>query len=299
MDPLEVRLIYAGGQADGGQLDAAHLGRSLVGFASLVEAMHNLVSPDAAPVVVRVRATDEGSVEVLLVLEHLLEDAVRLGSSDTAAAMANYAQIFSSIAAAIAAARWWMRGSGTLSRRTDGSHVVVDEDGVEHVIPAHIVRVIRSSRFREFFRDWFAPLIAGVSDHIAARSEPQEIPDVVVDAEAAGMINELSDAGDSDIDEFRNLTTLEVRTVAFKTGEKWRVQILGGGSAWVRITDQEFMDRVVSGAEAFAEGDRLYVDLDTRRTTSEEGMTRVEHVVTKVHDHRHLPKQGHIDGDAA
>jgi hypothetical protein len=84
---------------------------------------------------------------------------------------------------------------------------------------------------------------------------------------------------------------LSIIALSFKPGHKWKFS--DGISA--TIEDGEFWDRVHKHEEKFEEEDQLRVTLRTTTTRDSKGVLHNVHVIEKVLEHIHTPKQMKID----
>ena len=96
----------------------------------------------------------------------------------------------------------------------------------------------------------------------------------------------------SDGSEGDSILTDEVRQVAytlvtvnFKPGNKWRLND-GSSTISAAIEDQEFLEKVASRKELFADGDVLLCEVRIRQSSDGDGLIRTTHTIQRVLEHR-------------
>jgi len=77
---------------------------------------------------------------------------------------------------------------------------------------------------------------------------------------------------------------LEVQTISFKEGNKWRFSD-GARSFYADMKDTDFMARVNTGSERFGKQDVLKVDLRSIQTMTDNGL-KIKYLVIRVYEHR-------------
>jgi hypothetical protein len=83
---------------------------------------------------------------------------------------------------------------------------------------------------------------------------------------------------------------LSIIALSFKPGHKWKFS--DGVSA--AIEDKSFWDRIHKHEEIFEEDDQLRVMLRTTTTRDDKGVLHNQHVIERVLEHLHVPKQSKL-----
>lgn len=98
---------------------------------------------------------------------------------------------------------------------------------------------------------------------------------------------------DEPIWESLRTTAVQIETIAFKEGHKWKVNN-GNNSIFVTIEDSDFNNRIKLRQEAFREGDIFIVELKECQYIRN-GKVQTENSIVKVIEHRPAPMQTELN----
>lgn len=87
---------------------------------------------------------------------------------------------------------------------------------------------------------------------------------------------------------------LQITSLNFNEGTKWRVTLGEKTPIFTSISDQDFLKRIDLGQEAFAKGDILLADLKATQTI-QNGKISIAYDIVKVWEHRHAFQQIDMD----
>lgn len=87
---------------------------------------------------------------------------------------------------------------------------------------------------------------------------------------------------------------LQITSLNFNEGTKWRVTLGEKTPIYASISDQNFLTRIDLGQEAFAKGDILVADLKMMQTI-QNGKISLAYDIVKVWEHRHAFQQVEMD----
>jgi hypothetical protein len=106
-------------------------------------------------------------------------------------------------------------------------------------------------------------------------------------ADLAGF--EIPPTPDEPISDVSREVALKLASVAFVTGNKWRLTDRDA-TFHATIADLDFLNRVERGKEIFSRTDILRAVLRTQQWRTDSGGLRVEHTVVNVEEHLHGPR---------
>lgn len=279
-------VVYDGPALAEHRMDVRDLAPALIGIADLLTSANREVNGDAADVNVEVHASFKaGSFGIDLVAAQQILDQIRdIFSGNTAAAIANAGGIIGLVG---------LTGGGLIAllRKLGGKKPVrIEQFGeVARVwitetesleVEAKVLKLYRSKTVRMSLEKTLEPLERdGITDFGIVRDG-----EVVLDIKADEIE---SFRGSSDEQEVVSDTVsrklLQIESVAFKDGNKWRVHD-GTNQFYAALEDEKFLAKIDSG-ERFGKGDVLIVDL--RQTQSIVGAKLVnEFTIVQVIEHR-------------
>ncbi len=270
-------------------MNVTDFSESLLGFTEAVQELQRQQSPDHPDIEVRIRTTRDGSFIAEITLAHSSGGlAHQLASADAfqlTTGLATLASTFYLVVEEVKRRKGWPVRKTALAQ----DEVEIEwPDGTAEVVSRRVSDALTSRPIRMALLRWIQPARGGIR-RIRARIGTQRETSV-----EAGDIGAFEVIGDPvQIDTYLDDATLDIRAVALDPSEKWRV-LLRGQSAWVRIEDQRFVERVAAGEIAFAEGDKLVVQLSTTVLEDVDGGKSYEHNVIRVIDHQHPPKTRHL-----
>lgn len=250
-----------------------------------------ILYPDSDPVGLSVRATEQASFDVHLILEahDLWDQFVDLFGSDELTALANLQAIIISGAVGVFATikkfgRKRIVGTeaspepGMLKLRLEG------DDGITTIeVPIDVGRLVQEVSIRRKARDVVAPLERQGVETVSFAPSRQGEPELVIEKGDVGTYEYAAlDEGDILLDEERE-QIVQIASVSFER-KKWR---LGDGTVtfWASVEDIEFIADVESRIEQFAKGDMLRCRIRVLQTRRPTGGLKTEYHVVRVLQH--------------
>ncbi|MFC4785370.1 hypothetical protein ACT8ZV_12905 [Nocardioides sp. MAHUQ-72] len=301
-EPQRISVRYVGPALGANSMDVRQLAPSLLALADLFTIAHSVAGRTLTPPpALEVTAQRGGSFIVDLWLA-AQDHAVDLLTDEDATAAANGL----GIGAVVVGAVGWL-----VQRRRRGREQTVTEvepgtvqinwaDGTRMVAPVAAQSLVERMDFNRTAGQVFEPLrkegieaieIDAVSTRPGwgKRSATVELDDLPGFSPAPEVDNVLSDN--------TRIVTVRIENVAFKVGNKWRVND-GLASMWASLDDLAYVQRIVDGDERFGLGDRLVVQMRDRQlqTTEGDGITW-EHSIQRVIEHRHIPPPDELPFD--
>lgn len=280
-------LVYDGPALTDGRMPVRDLAPAVLALSEVFAEANEIVNPGGRAVALEIQATDRGSFDVMLVLQHAGEVAVDLLTSEETTAIVNLQNLIvgsgvTSLFGFIA----WRKGRRIVSEqpRVDGDVDLTLNDGTTVKIPGALARVQNSVTVRNNARSVVAPVNSPGVDRVEFRDE--QTVTVSLGRDDVGAF-ELEPGEDPDrvvvSDQEFDLVVEVVSPVFSDEDRSWRVND-GEHSFRATMDDSTFIERVVNRAETFAAGDRLQVRM-RRRQYQTQHQIRNEWTILRVIRH--------------
>lgn len=273
-------MVFDGPALADGNIEARHLGNSMLAIGSLFTQVNRLANGDTATVKVNVAALSPGSFVVDFTVVHDVTIAMDL----TLDAEQLKTLIFgtSGVAGGVPGLLWFLRilrGRRHRVVEEDGDLIKVEVERENYTVRAELHRVANSGMVREIVRDLVAPLTAEGVERLVFRENGRVVEEIGSDDVVA-----FKPEGDEAIlSDFTATKHFQIEDLSFKEGKLWRLSD-GASVLRVRILDDDFLGRVDNNEIAFAKGDRLVVELRTiqrqgpKNIVTEYQALHVEHI---------------------
>jgi hypothetical protein len=288
-----MQLEYDGSALADNRMDVRDIAPAMLAMADAIRSASQLLYPEQVEPRVEIQATAPGSFIVhLLVSEASLLHRATVGlfSSPDFTAGANLTGVVGGVVVAIK----------TLARLT--RHRIRDVQPVfEPGQPAAVRITLTDGTVLEISEQAWR-LMQDMNVRIGLRNvvEPLNRDGITtLDASAVSLtahVDRADIAGfdipptpDEPISDVSREVALKLASVAFVTGNKWRLTD-GDATFHATIADLDFLNRVERGEEMFSRRDILRALLRTQQWRTDSGGLRVEHTVVKVEEHIHGPR---------
>lgn len=280
-------IAYDGPALRQGSMDVRDLAPALLAVGQLFDAANTVLNRDEARINVNVKATGQGSFEIVFeVVQTLQSQLVSFFSGETVTAALNLKELVIGGPSAIAGLIWLikkLRGKRPDKvERISDSHVRVSINGESFDVPLALMRLYQDIAVRTAAHKVVAePLKKDGIDTFEAREDGR--PLVSVKKNEVESFDK-PDLPDETLVETTRRAAFSIISLAFKDDNKWRL-FDGNTQISARIEDQSFLQRVNDNQIAFAKGDILICDVAITQKRTSEGLT-TEYVVEKVVEHR-------------
>lgn len=294
VDPERLSVRYEGPALEANSMDVRQLAPSLLALADLFAIAHAEAGPTLTPPpALEVTAQRGGSFIVDLWLA-AQEQVVDLLTGDESTAAANGLGIGLPVIGAIS----WLvhrRRRGRESQVTEVEPGVVRvnwSDGTVLEAPIAAQGLVERMDFNRTAGQVFDPLrkegIDAIEINTITARGPATVRSAKVERDDLPGFNPAPD-GDAVLSDNTRIVTVRIESVAFKVGNKWRVND-GLASMWASLDDLGYVQKIVDGEERFGLGDRLVVQMRDRqlRSTEGDGFTW-DHSIQRVIEHQHMP----------
>lgn len=249
MTEERIAVAYDGDEVEQGRMDVLELAPSLLAFANFIHEAQTLLYPDDPRVSVEVVATGEGSFEVdLSIIHSLIQQARSLFAADSATAAANLAQLGGVVLGIIKLVRW-LRGRAIerRERTPEGGTRLVLPDGTTYTTTPEVMQVYDRLAIRRLLRDFVRPLRReGIEEVRVQHHDDREVVSQA-DREAFDLPDEEEIVNETVSQRVMQIDNLPVSSPS----NKWRLSD-GGGSIWVTIEDEGFLQDVARDKTQFA-----------------------------------------------
>jgi hypothetical protein len=281
-------LSYDGPALETGRMPVRDLAPSLLALGDLFAEASHLLYPDTDPVGLSVRATEQGSFDVHLILEahDLWDQLVNIFGSDEVTALANLqALLIGGTVGVVATIRKLKRRriERVEAAPTPGQMKLTLDDGTTLEVPTEVARLVQEVSIRRKVRDVVAPLGKEGVYTVSFAPAPDRPPELVVQKDDLESYEFAAlEEGDILLDEERE-QVVQIASVSFE-GKKWRLSD-GNVTFWAAMDDAEFLAGVEDRIEQFAKGDLLRCRVRLIQTRRATGGLHSEYRVVRVIEH--------------
>jgi len=305
-DSLRFHFTFAGPALDAHRMDVRELSQTLTALADLLNEANRVISPEAPPVKLEMEGrVKAGSIWADLVASYLPVPPIPPGQivfAFVGKKIADINEVLSLVinsgivGGGLIAIYRKLRGQkpNRIEYKDEKKAVIVytpTDNATEQIIEvaANAAKLYQSSVSRRTLEKMLIPLEReGIDSFSIGRDGKTEA--IVRSEEYAFFKEVVPDKGApvSDSDTVSQGVWLEIESPSFKEGNKWRF-LDGENPITAKVEDEAFLERVDSG-EPFAKQDVLLVDL-RREQSFADNKLKTRYSVTRVHDHRQMPRQ--------
>lgn len=279
MAELTFELVYDGPALAGHEMDARDFARAVLSTANLFQEMNRAVRPYETDLSVNIRATSPGSFNVVL---KLLNDSDALLIGGYVTGLVNLEGLLSLFSAIVRLKRFRHRSPiASQQEQGQGQIHVAFADGTTLDVPAEAVRLADQLAVSRDLQDIVRPLDTDGVDTLTVRRETVII-ERLDKSDVAAVGSPIQD-NPLTVESSDRSVWLQIRTVTFQEGNKWRFWD-GSATFAAVIDDVAFIDRIENG-EAFRKGDRLHCLLRETQWFEQERL-HVERRIVRVLEHR-------------
>jgi len=292
MEKTEFTLKYDGPALENHEMDVKDLAPALLSLGELLEEANRVFNGDKIKLAVKIKATQEGSVDVLLsVAQDILGQAVSLFSGTSISSIVNAYGILQIIGIAnskdggLFGLIKWTKGRNIKSiiRLESGDlKLELDKNGEVQVYNENSVKLFGLYEVRRKTEALIkTPLLKEGVDKVGfyiSDTEKQEIKKDEAEYFSAPEIQE------EIIDDREIEINLQIVNISFQEDGKWKFND-GNTTFFAEITDKDFLGKVQQNQAFFAKDDILTVILKRKQLLSN-GVLKTEYSVNKILNHR-------------
>lgn len=264
------------------------LAPALLSLGDLFAEASLVAHPDRPPVALDIKATEDGSFVIHLILEtpsEAWDQIVDIFGSDAASALVNLKELIIGGSFGL----FWLikrlKGRSVVETQEpvapgEGQIRLTLDDGTKLEIPAEVLALYQNVQVRKRARQVVAPLTNPGVQRLDFRSEHE----VTLSLKASDIeAFEVPEADDMPLLDHEMPLVVSLASVAFTPGNKWRFTD-GDNTFYAAIQDEGFLERVEHGIESFRKGDMLRCRMRIVQT-QRGGNLHTEHHVVEVLEH--------------
>lgn len=285
MASSEFAVVYDGPLLSDGRMPVRELAPALLALGDLFVQASLAVYPDQEPVGLSIKATEEGSFLIQLVLHapDAWDHLVNLLSSKPATALANLQGLVIGAGGGL----FWLikklRGRAVVKEEevSPGMVRLTLEDGTTFEVPREVLGLLAREGIRESARDVVQPVQRQGIDVVAFLDGDGMTVEITTDDVDAFGIPEPPEAP---LHEYEHTMILEIDAPSFIEGNKWRLSD-GANHFSATIEDAGFIASVNRG-EPFRKGDQIECRMRIEQTHRGDSLHTERHVIEVL---RHIP----------
>jgi len=288
-------VTYDGPALADGRMPVRDLAPALLALGDAFVAASTLLYPERNPVALNIKATQQGSFVIDLILEggDVWDRVTDIFSSDGASALVNLKELLLGGTVGVIALTKWLKRRSIKSREALQSGYVrlTGDDGATIEVPAETLALHGNLAVRQSVRKVIEPVTRDGVDRVEFRTET-EVSISVSKEEAAAF-----DVAEGEAEPLLDRETeifASIVAPSFKEDNKWRLSD-GESSFYAEMADEAFQSRVARG-ESFRKGDVLHCRLRVVQSQLDDAL-HTERTIIEVLDHLPRPSQLWRDPD--
>lgn len=293
MAKYEFSIRYAGEAVSDGSIPIKDLAPSLLALSEALQQYQSIAYPYQESVSLDIKATEEGSfiVDLLLVNgKDILSQAVDMFTGKESEALQSLIAIVGGFTGAIKFIQHLgLKTPKGKEEQADGQVTITFDDKTSMTIPKESYEAGTNIEFRKQTREFVRPL---EKNGISAIELIRETEETLRIGKEDTPSFEVPDKKETELEPTEAITYLQIINISF-ADEKWKLTD-GGKAFFARIEDEEFVSRVKNNETQFGANDTLKVLLRTKQKITENGL-KPEYSVVRVLQHIKGTQQIELD----
>lgn len=289
-DSSEFWLAYDGDALIGNTMDVRDLAPALIAFGELFTRSNMILNGEKISVSLKVRATQPGSFELLLILAQAYYMATQFLTSELVVSASNLVNLVVGVPkVGDSLFRVFKKLKGqkpTVIEQANG--VTLKATNIELFVPTEVFRLYRDNEVKRLTQAVIEPLFREGIDKMVIRDSEKELDSVNrEDAHSFTLTGISTEEGTESI-----IPILALRLVSPTFDlkrSKWRLDD-GSGSKWYGIEDEKFLREVREHKRRFGMGDYLICRVRTVQRMTDTGL-EMQRTILIVLDHKMAGEQ--------
>lgn len=261
----EFRLAYDGEALAENTMDVRDLAPALIALGELFTRANTILNGENISVSLKVRATQPGSFELLLLLQQAYHTATQFLTSDLVTSAANLKELvvgFPKTGDSLFGLFKKLKGQKlTVVNEQGVDGVILKTDNMEMRISTEVFRLYKDKDIKLLSQAVVEPLFRAGIDMMVIKEGNRQLESVSKEDAASFTSNDISDGSGTENIIPRLALRLVSPTFDLKYN-KWRLDD-GGGSKWYGIEDEKFLNEVREHKRRFGMGDYLICRVKT------------------------------------
>jgi hypothetical protein len=295
MNDASFCLIFDGAGVENGEIDVKDLAPSLMALGELIQAANTELNGDRAKIAVKLTATRKGSFEVSMTLvQEFGAQALALldslaGHKDGIAAANELADIIFKVGGGVSvigggffALIKWLRNRKPDKIETKGGETQIHIGDNIFITNPQVVKLAENLEVREQARNLVAVLSNDGIDEISTRRGTDE--KLTIKKNEAQFFD-VPDVEEETLEDSEREMFLQIDSLSFKEGNKWRVTD-GGEPFYAVIEDVDFLNQIAKGDVSFSKNDNLHCRVREHQIRTSKGQLRKERSIIRVIEHK-------------
>ena len=288
IDSAEFIVAYEGDALAEHTMSVRDLAPALLALGEAFDRANDLLNGNRSAVSLEIRATQQGSFELVLILESAISAALPVLSGDFVTAAVNMKGLFFSGGLISLIKR--LRGAAPRVVGQENGNLILEIDRLRLEVPPEVLRLYNDPVLRKQLEPVVQPVARNGIDRVVFRDRQQTLESVEKgDVSSFVARNESSEEAITTETVFPR-QRLRPAAVTFERDGKWRLND-GERTRWYAMNDTTFAEEVADGRLRFGSGDTLVCDVIARQTIEPSGQLRMEYEVARVIEHVPAPPQ--------
>lgn len=290
-DRFSFNLVYDGPALQGHRMDVRALAPALLALGELVERANELLNGEQAKVVVDVHASfRQGSFGIELDLaQSLWQRVIEFTNNHQVASIGTLAGLLGlsakdGVIGLVHLIRWIRGRAIRRIEPIDGGKVrfIVDNEAIE--IEERVYKLLQDYRIRKALQGVIAePLEHEGIESVASVDKNIKTVNFLIERDQARYFA-APEPQEEQLASDEYTATLQVLTLAFQDGNKWRFTEGGGNTFYATILDEGFLQRIRSN-EQFARDDIIRARVRRTQRLTKDGL-KADYEIVEVLEHR-------------
>ena len=282
IDSEEFIVAYEGDALSEHTMLVRDLAPALLALGEAFDRANELLNGDRSEVSLEIRATQQGSFELVLILQAAMSTVVPVLSSDFVSAAANLKELF--FADGLVSLVKRLRGASPRESGQENGRLLLELDHLRLEVPPDILNLYKDGVLRRKLETVVQPLAREGVDRVVFRDSQRTLESVEKSDLSSFLTGEESPDETTTTETVFPRQRLRPAAVTFERDGKWRLND-GERTRWYAIKDTTFTEEVADGLVRFGSGDTLVCDVVARQTIQPNGRLRMDYEVVRVIEH--------------
>lgn len=288
-DAVEFSVSYEGEAVAESTMDVRDLAPALLALGQAFDRANSLLNSDRASVTLEIRATRQGSFEILLILKQLFDGASTFLSHDFISSAANIKNLLLGGKGLVGLLKLkkMLKGSKPKEIERTENNVTLEIEHLRLSVPAKVLDLYKDRILGEQIEAVVRPLTRDGIDRIVFRDQATLVE--MVEKDEAEYFQPDQEEGEILSEIVIPRQRLKIVSLNFLKG-KWRLSD-GERARWYTIRDHQFAREVEQGIRRFGNGDLLICQVVMTQRIDAEGNLKLDHVIADVLKHEQHGEQ--------